>query len=74
MKDELGRFSQNRLPGRHDPIHLNHQFTAVLATLRSDNATVDDGTHFVPRVGREGDRVIPEVDAVYIAVVKHSPA
>ena len=69
-KHELRRLLEQRgVVGRH-PCRFNHQLALVRAALGVDDAPVEDGAHLRRLIGLDRVGVVPEVEAVDVAVVQ----
>ena len=69
-KGVAGGFLEEFLVGSGDPDGLDDEGSAVFAAFGGDDSALLDGAHFGTVFGGDGDGVVPEVEAVDVAVVE----
>ena len=67
------RSLQQRRAVRLVPFALDRQLALACAALRVDDLLMDDRAHLVAAIGRDRVGVVPEVEAVHVAVVEPQP-
>src|SRR5579859_3850058 len=61
---------QKRLVFSSDPRRLDDKFAAIRAALGRDDFAVNDGAHLRAIFGLDGVGVVPEIEAIHVAVVE----
>src|SRR6266478_6124059 len=70
MKDIGGRLAQDWLTVRHYPVRRHLKLATIFTIMRARNSSLHNPSHLALLFRRERGRIVPEIDAVDVAVVE----